>query len=462
MSKIARYFLEKASEPFREDKQFMDYYQANYTTPLEETMERLYEEQFAGKDIGEALRVLKRNKTKQKKRWVSSAVSNFENPPSGKPKEILFEYNSMISLHQTYPSGVFLTSFGAETPKEAIMIVIELMTKWSQKDDPMYRYRFFPNRTPKQRQNAMQIDLLVAMGVHIMNYYDGNPRNVVEEMPNSTVANSVATIGVKKRMELSTNEVVLENNVYLENKYEVKGYIFQTLVDSSYAEKGVRVLDGIDMDIFRHILRHRDEKFLMQRKIFFNLTDIVKNVFNSDGAKSYEALENRIIKLSNMKFNVVHEEENIRYGYGLIDNYVIKKVNGIRIAEITVNEVLHQEITEEQVVRIYSDKLKLFVHESSRVFIFPLQKDRLLFHSNGTIDKVHRYDYHYFLMKTQFPSRSKADNMQMIVKSLEEFREQKVVIESFERINDSFNIHFLPVSKYEEEDLISSATLAIE
>lgn len=460
MQKMARYFFRMTADEIRKDKVFSGLYSRHMEDDLEKHMERIYHKEYGLRQVAERLRYNKRKRNQQKKRWVEALVEDYENQSSKKPKELQKYYQSLLIQFQIEKVEDFKIQYGAETPEDAVKMRIQKLYDWMNSSAPLYHFYYFAHKTSKQIESALDLDMLISMGQYLVNNYDGNPNNIIEEIPNFAVSNPIVNSKGGKLLNLSDSPTPLNDaeDVYKTHNYkpeEIEGYTFQTLVKEEYAiENAVRDLDETDFKIFRSILKQRDSRFLTERMIEVNINEIVKEVYKSDNKKNYEAVEKRIIKMANMYFNTINSTTNEKFGFNFFNAYRLKYVNGVRFANLFISEPLYEDYAKLQVVRFYSNKLDTFKSSVSNVLVFALQKDRIFLFNNKQ-SNTKEFSYSYFLMKMQFPSRTKDENRKTIEESLQEICDAGILIESFKRDGDIFIITFLPVTEYEVEDLLN-------
>jgi hypothetical protein len=452
--KVPKYFIIKASEEIQKNQALIEIYEENITEDLESFIESLFIKEFQYEDAREKLRAIKKKLRQNKKRWVESALKDYQSESPKNSKELKQEYEMLKSYVSTFGLTQFQQMFQTSSPEEFMEKRIKELKEWVENPKSLLTdYVYIRSKTSKQIKNAIFMDFSVIIGELFVNEYDGKFNEMFVETPFIYTEHPVFSIR-QGNLQLSDDVVENDNKIYKYNDYtSVPGYVFRTLVDAEYAQHhNVRNLDEIDKKIFEEIMKERNENFFTHKRIYVNIGKIVKNVFKSDGIENYDNVENRIIKMSNMHFNAFSKEEIV--SFGVFDYVHIVKRGGHRIAEIIIGEKVYRDYISQQVVRIYSDKVRDFKYQNSRILIFPLQRDRLMFYSNKQpLEEV--YDYYYFLHKAQF-HHSKAENLKMIEEILNEFIENKVTIESFKRRGDKFYIKFLPVEPYEVEDLIKA------
>ena len=100
--------------------------------------------------------------------------------------------------------------------------------------------------------------------------------------------------------------------------------------------------------------------------------------------------------------------------------------------------------------------------EMSRLLYHNLQRERIALSTSSVPDEdgyLHKtYDYSYFQRIILFKKKKKADNIQLIMETFQEFVEKKIALASFryDKGQGLFHLYYLPLSDDERADLIST------
>lgn len=406
-------------------------------------------------ELALTLRNNKKRILQSKKRWVNAAIKDYEEKKAKKPKELLDEYLILKGFYERFGSSRFKENFKKERPEEVISERIDELKKWSEdKKSLLSNYPYIKFKSNTQIQKSITYDLINIIGDTIMAKYDGKIQGMIVEEPSSLVDFPIFSDGGKmplseKEVKEKEEELEYYNDYIPGDEFKLRTFVSSVLVEN---KKQIRYLDDTDREIFDQVMKQKSSLFATQRKIFVNIGQIVKNAYNSDNSKNYNAVASRLLKMGNMRFEVKRSESNT-VSFGIFD-YVDIEYNKWT-AEITVNETIHQEYLNKETIRMYKDVIKKLELPLSKSLIFILQKERFLRYSTKQSYKQW-YDYSFFSHKLQL-KRSKLANYKLIEASLKEIAEHEVAVKSFYRKSDTFYIEYYEVLPHEIEDLIHSS-----
>lgn len=395
-----------------------------------------------------------------KKRWYKSLADSVKKTKKSKKTEILKEIALLESLIDMYGFSEFKKLHNVETMDELIKKRLDEVAKWcSDKESRLMDYKYIRDKTPTQIKKALRYDAIIAIADVLIKNFDGNLNKIIIDQPLKYADHPVGNTSLTK-MKLTDKSVLIDNKLHYISEYRPgEDYSLHTLVSQELLseEKILRSIDNTDLEIFRSVISLRDNKqFFENRKVYVTIGDLVRATYGSDNKKNYNAVKERLMKMANVTFNVI--EPNRTLVFGIFDRLDIQPLGNGEIAEITINEEIHQNYVKGQVIRAYSDRLASFQNKASQTLIFPLQKERFLCYFRQTGYSA-TFDYTYFIHKVQFRSKRKDVNLALIEQCLQDFVTQKVTVESYERKRDSFLINFFPVETYEVEDLLGNQQL---
>jgi len=427
---------------------------------IETFIEEISLQEFSMKDAIEVRKyTFKNNFQKTKKRWVDSLKKSMENSPPAKKKELLAELDMAREMMDRYGMERFQEFYQVHTLEELAEKRIQEIEEWQEDSSKrMIDYLYIMDKTKLQLQKALTTDVTLAVADILLQRFNGNLNSIIVETPNYLVDNAVYADGLSK-IKVENEIININNEPYYTSTYNGdEGYqlnvlIKKELVDNEeLAQHCLKTLDPRDNSIFHEVMKNRNIEFMSNRKIYLEVGKLVNEVYGSDNSNNYRRTVSRLIKMANMKFNVVKPNEV--YVFGIFDSLrIVEHEHGSQLAEITVNEEIHQQYIKDQVTRMYSDKIKKLEVGPAKNLIFPLQKERLdAFVKNNSSQTV--LSYNFFSSKMQFRQRSKQKNYEIIEKCLQEFVDQGVTVKSYMRKSSYFYINFLPVARYEIEDFL--------
>ncbi|WP_373413119.1 hypothetical protein [Brevibacillus laterosporus] len=456
---VPQYFLNQVVAELGEkcESIFNDLKEGN----IRDFLKDIISSEFTPTNTNELRRITYKYSQATKKRWADSLKESIHsNKKSTKNAELMKEVELLEKLVEMYGSAELKKLQGVDTIEELIQKRIGDVSAWgADKDSRLFEYKYIRDKTPNQIKKAIRSDAIIAVADILLKNFDGNLNKIIVDHPLKYTDHPVGNTGLSK-MKLTDKSILIDNKLHYISEYNAdENYSLLTLVNQDIVseEKVLRAIDNTDLNIFRSVISMRDQKlFFEERKIYVTIGDLVRNAYGSDNKQSYNAVKERLMKMANVKFNVV--EPNRTLVFGIFDRLDIQPHGNGEIAEITINEEIHQNYMKGQVIRAYSDRLSSFENKVSQSLIFPLQKERFLCYYRQTGYSA-VFDYTYFIHKIQFRSKRKDVNLALIEECLQDFVKQQVTIHSFERKKDVFYITFLPVESYEVQDLLGNQQL---
>lgn len=418
-------------------------------------IQTIYNDFFDDDGIQENLRINRKRRNQTKKRWVQSALKDFNNNKTKKKKELSKDYYQLSEYLIHNGQEKFKQEYGKLSPEELIEEKIVLIKSWSEDTNSyLSNYLYLTDKSDSQITKALMADIVVIIGDTLLKNYNGRIEDVIIEKPYSYVENSIFT-DTRGKMDLSEDFIEKDHLKYHYTDYEPSDeYSLRVLVNKELVDEGpVGELDGTDQRIFSEVLAHRNEVFATQRKIYVEIGKLVTNLFNSDGLENYKLVADRLMKMVNISFNV--KKKNKYLAFGIFDYVEIDMEDGLWTAEITINEVIYQEYLKKQTIRMYKAVIQNFELPTSKNLIFALQMERFHLRPENR-SAFHQYPYVYFLTKLRFKSKNKRENYKTIKASLEEMVRNQVCVEEFYQQGEHFYIKYIPITDYEVEDLLHS------
>ncbi|MED4285609.1 hypothetical protein P4679_27140 [Priestia megaterium] len=453
MSKLPKYFILQVWEEINcniEVENILSYFDGEDQFSM---IQNVYNDAFPDEEIPENLRYNRKRRNQTKKRWAQAIIKDYNNQNAKASKDLTQEYQFLKNYKDTYGNVKFQQLFMKKTPEEIIAEKIEKLNEWSNDTHScLSNYPYILNKATNQIAKAIISDVAIIIGDTLMKNYDGNIQDVVIEKPYSYVNHPIFAEG-RGKLDLSVETIQQDMSEYRYNDYVPSSeYRLRTLVAQEYAEdKQVSLLDNTDEKIFIEVLKQRNELFATQRKVVVDIGQVVKNVFNSISIENYNLVKDRLKKMTYVKFNAHTKNKEIIFG--LFETFKGDYGPDGWIAEITVNDEIYQEYLNNQTIRMYKDSIKRFGLPLSRSLIFALQKERFSSYSqNRSYEQI--YSYNFFASIIRFKSGNKRENMKQLRASLEEMVNHGTGIKSFICEGDKFKIEYIPVTKYEVEDLL--------
>lgn len=354
--------------------------------------------------------------------------------------------------------------FGVKNIKDLPKIRLKQIEQWAKDSaTKLTDYQYLKQKRKSTIDRAFQTDIIVEIGDIIIEHFDGDIFNTISNPPYDLVN---APLFSQRETKMKTYwEVDQQTNAKMVyNDYQVSDeYLLRTVIrldddeQVTYDSSVFKTLDAMDKMIIEYVLLNKSESFYTDRTITIDISTLVSKLYSSRGIKNYQAIEQRLQKIRSFAFQAIikKERKNGRAGsfaYPIFEAVLINTdEKGRRYAEITIGTHYYQQIINNQTVKIYSHLLGKLEKNISKILIHALQKERLDRYIQGKAF-VGQFGYTYFASKIRFETRKIATNMAAIEESLQEFKDLNILIRSYKRKPQSFEIEFMPLSHAEIHD----------
>lgn len=438
--------------------------------PLASLISFLYESHYMNKDEATVYQTVKRDIfVRTKRRWVRTAIKHLESNTGPnkelRAKKLFFEgYIKQFGLEQ------FRKEFSIESLDLYLKRKSQELLEWAENDTmPVHSYLFIHEKTKKQKRTAVEIDLLMIIGDFLVNKKKSF-KLALHQSPFSAVNTSFFGISNRGKLDIHSKSVVIEEHeivmgndqqaTYYEtvpkNKFAQKQNV-KMLVNSDFVtdlNKKVPDLDAKDFELFLDVLSFRDVNFQATRRINFALKDLVRRLYGSDNSKNYKATIERLLKLSNYRITEMNDEGEY-YVRSLFSSVKIqndsKDMRAGKLVTAYVSEDVYDDYLRQQMVNIYSDKVKELKGYFAYHLAFVLQKERIMAHQANEPNPVKRkwLDFSYAI---RFNRRTKKENLEELEKALTQIKELNFIIQDFYRSGDYLFFQFYPMASFELDD----------
>ncbi|GAB6443467.1 hypothetical protein bcgnr5390_15910 [Bacillus luti] len=429
---------------------------------IEDIVAYLYEQNFKNKDAKEELIKLKSysfNRTK--KRWAQNAIKDYDKKVKRKnKKELLSEYSLLRDYYDKNGEKLFQQQFNNhKSPESVIEERKQLLLEWSVSEEKsLSSYPYLHQKTKKQVENAILIDITMIIGMTLLSEErNSQTTNILVETPFSAIEHPIfGNTRGKVKFKKNTLEEKSENKEFYSGEYSLSdGTKYDVLVSKEYVQglnNNVKDLDPVDYKIFLEVMNHRDEMFATQRTIFVKIGDLVKQLYNSDNSKNYEAITERLLKMGNFRLTSMSDDGQIRLVSVFSDVEITPQPGGNVIARIVVSDSITNDYIQRQTVLVYRDKVDTLSIDLAHLLVSILQKERMICFQTNKSYSINR-DLLYFSGYIRFKKRTKAENIKEIEKALNEILDRKFIVKSYKRMRDKFQIEFYPIEEQEAKAL---------
>lgn len=394
-----------------------------------------------------------------RQRWSKKEIEG-TNSSLEKESELLTEIFNSDMLDKSFEE-----LYGAKDPTAIFRMRVAELSKWADNNkNLLITFRYFKDKAEYQKDKAIMNDLKYII-VRIIEVYI-KEKNRYIEMPES-VSNVAFNFSRDKSIDTS-NEVKKEingqENLYYEDVYIIDDEtMFKTLIGvettkddaiSKVLEKRImNVLNTHDMRIFLHVLSQRDLQFFDTRKIIIPIFDIVKNTMPSTNSHYYNRCKASLHKMAHIRLSVVDKELR-GLTFGVFDRVLISKIDGVEIATISVSEDIVNDLVKRRTINLYKGHLNKLEEPASQIIIFNLQAKRISHLSNSDNNKeLAIYNMSYFRSILYFTNKRYDRNAVVVEESLQELKDNNLVIKDFKRKGYDFYLEFIPLTEKEKTDL---------
>ena len=406
-------------------------------------------------DIDKLLNTYIQNRRKTKKRWFSS-----EDPSSSELQANILDH--AIKLYKK-DKEAFYHLYKVNTVEDFKVDILKLQDKknekiseWLKNDDCyLLDFEYIYNKKSWQISQASQSDVSYV----ILNYLKRNLNSDDDAFKMPFVMSDIPVeLGGKRKVSLNVVECVktLENNkeeVYYRDIEKYNNTAISTYVSVEYAQKyclanAFKHFNAIDNKIFLFILSRRKAVFFETHQIIVDISDIVKYVYETDGAKSYQTVKDSIEKIANIKM-----EFKDRFISRIFTEVIYNEAG--TTATIYVGEAVVKQIMEQQTLYIYGDKVESISAEAFSL-ICALQGRRMKLYGENKYTDEDILPYSFFQLKFRLSDKRKKRNLPVMYKLLQELKKKKIIIKEVEQISDDFHVVYYPLTAKEITKFVAS------
>lgn len=425
----------------------------------------VYETFYKNKNPELVFNKIKRNRHRRRiLDWYNKVMEGYElYIHQGKEKrgfyQHLVEYEKTLKKIESESSPiVFGDMFSVSDADSEIKRRIEHLRKWKDnKDSFLIEYPFFNKLTKNTRKSVAETDLIMIVGNWILNNFDRIKDVVlydkidivdsadqevlpVEQTPSIILNDPYFGISgrinymVDEKDEISQtheNLKILHKKENFELPKEYKLAIDSLSINSDQYK--IKSPDMKDKRVFDLLLNFRDKNFQQNRRISAPISDLMKLAYETDGAKSYEEMRNRLIRLG--YFRLLKEQENGGFDIrSLFSRMTVDQdSNGKWYVLATASDDVYDSVLRKQFTIIYDRKVKELTNDLAYHLAFIIQKNRMLYYKPELEEIKFEISWEDLSYVIRFNQRSKRKNMDSVGKALKEINEKDFLIKKVER-----------------------------
>lgn len=405
----------------------------------------------------ETLSSVSRNRLQTKRRWLNSELKT----EGLYHEEINVVARGVYDQFQSEPHKCEQL-YGFATWDELKENRIRELNEWASNHKvSVSEFRYIAGRPIRAIRTAITNDIVYCVLSTILERCPHGMQSAILEMPHSL---SSVPIDYTKRSRISENAVInYGHEQYFLDKYFIDDETFlENLMNVEILRTGVisnvlKTLNSTDIHVFLYVMSLRDENFFNTREIVVDIGDTVRHIFSSDGQKNYTTVKESLFRMQFLNSGAI--DASLRgFSVKIFDNVTIyTSETGKESARITVNVDIVTEYVKNQTINMYKEIIDRFNLDSSKIAIFPLQRERIRCAANsepGT-PLVFKTNLNFFRGILYLSNRKKAHNIKVIETMLVELIENHIAVKSYERKGDNFVIEFSPITDQERRDLLN-------
>jgi hypothetical protein len=395
---------------------------------------------------------------KTKKRWLHKEL-NSEGP--------FFNEVHVIArgLYEQFQDEreKFRVVYGCDTFDELKERRLKELEEWANASEiPVCHFPYLKGKHAFQIDKAMKNDIqYIALRI-IREECPYGIQSAIVALPNSM---SNIPIDFTNRIRIRDDEVVTRgheqfylNKYYIDDDTYLESFLNVEFLKTDIMTAVLKTLNATDIRIFLHVMSLRDENFYTTRQIVVDIGDVVHSVFSSDGQKNYMAVKESLYRMQFLNSGAI--DSSLRGFTVKIFDYVdiYKSNDGKEMATIIVSINIVNEFIKDRTIKIYKDIIDKFKMDSSKVAIFPLQRERIRCSASAKDDNeplLFHANIKFFRSILYFSNRRRKENIKIVERTLEEIIANKITVKSYERKGDTFLLEFYPISEQERRDLLN-------
>ena len=418
-------------------------------------------------NIDQLLHMFTRSRRSTKKRWIGIEFKNSCNLLDKIQKQASSIYNTDIAAFKLTYKANNLDELKKDM-NDLQHLTDDKLLSWS-KDNSSYfsEFEYLERKTRRQQLQSFKSDF----DWFVLHYIKKNIN--IHNSISMPISVSYLPVDISGRKKISLDTIACITTRNVNNKEEQYYYDMQkyndtqisTYIDINYVQKNslqhaFKHFNALDILIFIYILSQKKSDFFETRKIIVDISDIVKNVFSTSGAKNYDTVEGSILKMANIQMQYIVKGHSgfisrIFSEVFLNESEIANTTKKNTTATIFVSDIIVSELMEKQTLNIYGDKINDISSEALSL-VCAIQGRRMKFYGEGkniTEDILH---YYFFQLKFRMSDKRKKRNLPIIKGILEELQKNHIIIKEFTQVADTFQIIYYDLTRKEIKNFVSN------
>jgi hypothetical protein len=369
--------------------------------------------------------------------------------------------------HDQLMGSVFLKLYDAADLDTVIENYKEKLNAWQQDDESLLiDYPLLQNKTKLQVKTSFQNDLIINLIEIILESYDGNIENYFSKKPDILLdkpffASSKFSVPFKESLDSYVADLV---------NFDKDDTTFQMLVSSDPNDPPngakLRVFDPRDNQILMTLINHINLDFYESKQIILEVGTIAKAINSRPNKHLYDDIKKRLHNMGRTTFQMYKKDNPNEpvYTFSFFDNVRTIDKEGKEFISVTFGNTLYDSIAKRKMISVTSSNYNSLELELSKLLYHNLQKERIALSTSSVPDEhgylYKTYDYSYFQRIILFKKKKKAENIQLIMETLQEFVEKQIALADFryDKGQGLFHLYYFPLNDDERADLISTGS----
>lgn len=419
-----------------------------HSTPalVESALNKYFKGASNQEDLIPIINNIKQARLRKRIRWFNSLMNDISNLSSDDPK---FPFANIVSLAQSLPTNIYIKLYSNKTVDELIQEEIQKAKAWRK--DPDFLLIEFPalsSYTTNAIFQSLIIDVIFDLWKYIKTELNGSISSYLLVYPEPLVDKPLfSPTPVTLAMQSTDNilkDIITDENEHIIMETTIKGIdVQETKLISPKA------LSAFDLKVLNAIIMSADMNvFYKDRTVVVSFSTLCNHIIDYRPSKQiYKKIEEACEKLIKYNYTYIVDEDYKTY-FNLVDQIDVdskKKQISCIFGELISNALIQQKL-----VTITSPVYSVLHNNLSSIICYALKKEQI---SNQN-SLVGEYTYIYFQKIVRFKSNKKKVNIKLLKESLQEFVDNKVIVESFFiSATGIFTIHFFKLSDAELSDL---------
>lgn len=419
-------------------------------------------------NIEQLLQTITRTRRYTKKRWLDVNIKNSAKVLNDVLDQATVTYNSSIIAFKLAYKVKNLDELKNDMNK-AQLIIDEKLLSWCKDDNAcLGDFNFLEGKTKQQLIKAFQSDFNFIVLTYLKNVLH---TNASMSMP---MVMSDLPVDISGRRKIPVSDMncvtIVVNNkemTYYLDVEQFKDTQISTFVTAKYIQQycldnAFKHINALDKKILSYILSKRKSDFFETNKITIDISDIVKSVFSSDGSKNYKTVRASIDKMESIDMQYTIKGKiglKSRIFTEVVENEseLVKTNKSSNIVTISVSTLIVLELMSKQTITIYGEQISGISPEAFSL-VCALQGRRMKQHSenNDILDDI--LPYSFFQVRFRLGDKRKKRNLGALKSLFEELQRNKILIEKFSQVADTFSIRYYPMTAKEIKNFDDNGT----